>query len=288
MNKFIVIDIETANPDLLSICQVGIVFFENGRIVTKWETLVNPQDYFDPINVCVHGITPQDVEDAPLLSEVIPIIKEFFSNNTICSYGAFDKAAMMRILPTLPNQWLDIMRVARRCWSDKFAEKGYGLANVSNFLKIEQKHHHNALDDAIVAGHILNRALSESNEDLDYWLDRIKKPLHLEYDENGNILPKIKRQGNPDGPLYGEVIVFTGELSMPRQTAAEKAASVGCDVVDGVSKKVTLLVKGIQDKSRLAGKKLSNKEIKAKDLISKGHIIKIISEDDFLKMIGES
>ena len=101
-------------------------------------------------------------------------------------------------------------------------------------------------------------------------------------------MPKIKRQGNPDGPLYGEVIVFTGELSMPRQTAAEKAASVGCDVVDGVSKKVTLLVKGIQDKSRLAGKELSNKEIKAKDLISKGHMIKILSEDDFLKMIEES
>ena len=36
MNKFIVIDIETANPDLLSICQVGIVFFENGEGVTKW------------------------------------------------------------------------------------------------------------------------------------------------------------------------------------------------------------------------------------------------------------
>ena len=50
MNKFIVIDIETANPDLLSICQIGIVFFENGQVVTKWETLVNPQDYFDPIN----------------------------------------------------------------------------------------------------------------------------------------------------------------------------------------------------------------------------------------------
>ena len=288
MNKFIVIDIETANPDLLSICQVGIVFFENGQVVTKWETLVNPQDYFDPINICVHGITPQDVKDAPLLSDVVPIIKDFFSNNIICSYGAFDKAAMMRIFPTLPNQWLDIMRVARRCWSDKFAEKGYGLEKVSNFLKIEQKHHHNALDDAIVAGHILNRALTESNKDLDYWLERIKKPLHLEYDENGNILPKIKRQGNTDGPLYGEVIVFTGELSMPRQTAAEKAASVGCDVVDGVSKKVTLLVKGIQDKSRLAGKELSHKEIKAKDLISKGHMIKILSEDDFLKMIEES
>ncbi|WP_443090345.1 exonuclease domain-containing protein [Basfia succiniciproducens] len=288
MNKFVVIDIETANPDLLSICQIGIVFFENGQIVTKWETLVNPQDYFDPMNVYIHGITARDVKDAPILSDVVPIIKEFFSNNVICSYGAFDKAAMLRIFPALPNQWLDIMRVVRRCWNDKFGDKGYGLAKVSRFLKIKQENHHNALDDAIVAGHILNRALSESNEDLNYWLERIKKPLHLEYDENGNILPKIKRQGNPDGLLYGEVIVFTGELSIPRHIAAEKAASVGCDVVDGVSKKVTLLVKGIQDKSRLAGKELSNKEIKAQTLISKGYNIKILSEYDFLRLIAEN
>ena len=35
MNKFIVIDIETANNDLLSISKVGIVFFENGALVNK-------------------------------------------------------------------------------------------------------------------------------------------------------------------------------------------------------------------------------------------------------------
>ena len=288
MNKFIVIDIETANPDLLSICQVGIVFFENGEVVTKWETLVNPQDYFDPINVSIHGITARDVRDAPILSDIVPIIKEFFSTNTICSYGAFDKAAMKKIFPNLPNQWLDIMRVVRRCWSDKFAEKGYGLAKVSKHLKIKQENHHNALDDAIVAGEILNKALLESGKPLDYWLDRVEKPIHVEYDENGHILPKIKRQGDPNGPLYGEVVVFTGELSIPRQDAAKKAASVGCDVVDGISKKVTLLIKGIQDKSRLVGKELSNKEIKAQELISKGHNIRILSENDFLELVNET
>nr|DAS82940.1 MAG TPA: DNA polymerase III subunit epsilon [Caudoviricetes sp.] len=37
---------------------------------------------------------------------------------------------------------------------------------------------------------------------------------------------------------------------------------------------MTLLIKGIQDKSRLARKELSNKEIKAQELISKGYNIK--------------
>ena len=66
--------------------------------------------------------------------------------------------------------------------------------------------------------------------------------------------------------------MFIGECSI--SGVSKKATSVGCDVVDGVSKKVTLLIKGIQDKSRLARKGLSNKEIKAQELISKGYNLK--------------
>lgn len=288
MNKFIVIDIETANPDLTSICQIGIAVFENGELVDQWGTLINPNAYFDEMNIYIHGITPSMVRNSPTIKQVESKIKGYFADNVVCSYGAFDRVSLTRIFPDLQNRWLDIMRVVRRCWSDKFAEKGYGLAKVSKHLKIKQENHHNALDDAIVAGGILNKALFESGKSLDYWLDRVEKPIHVEYDENGHILPKIKRQGDPNGPLYGEVVVFTGELSIPRQDAAKKAASVGCDVVDGVSKKITLLVKGIQDKSRLAGKELSNKEIKAQELISKGHNIRILSENDFLELVNDT
>lgn len=288
MNKFIVIDIETANPDLTSICQIGIAVFENGELVDQWGTLINPNAYFDEMNIYIHGITPSMVRNSSTIKQVESKIKGYFADNVVCSYGAFDRVSLTRIFPDLQNRWLDIMRVVRRCWSDKFAEKGYGLAKVSKHLKIKQENHHNALDDAIVAGGILNKALFESGKSLDYWLDRVEKPIHVEYDENGHILPKIKRQGDPNGPLYGEVVVFTGELSIPRQDAAKKAASVGCDVVDGVSKKVTLLIKGIQDKSRLAGKELSNKEIKAQELISKGHNIRILSENDFLELVNET
>ena len=288
MNKFIVIDIETANPDLTSICQIGIAVFKKGELVDQWGTLINPNAYFDEMNIYIHGITPSMVRNSPTIKQVESKIKGYFADNVVCSYGAFDRVSLTRIFPDLQNRWLDIMRVVRRCWSDKFAEKGYGLAKVSKHLKIKQENHHNALDDAIVAGGILNKALFESGKSLDYWLDRVEKPIHVEYDENGHILPKIKRQGDPNGPLYGEVVVFTGELSIPRQDAAKKAASVGCDVVDGVSKKVTLLIKGIQDKSRLAGKELSNKEIKAQELISKGHNIRILSENDFLELVNET
>jgi len=64
---FISIDVETANADLSSICQIGVVKFVGGVIVGKWGTLVNPEDEFDPMNIYIHGITEENVKDAPIL-----------------------------------------------------------------------------------------------------------------------------------------------------------------------------------------------------------------------------
>jgi len=53
--NFSAIDIETANADKASICQIGLVTHENGVAVEEWRTYVDPEDYFDGINVAIHG-----------------------------------------------------------------------------------------------------------------------------------------------------------------------------------------------------------------------------------------
>ncbi|MBC7852420.1 MAG: hypothetical protein IAF94_03205 [Pirellulaceae bacterium] len=53
---FVTVDVETANADLASICHVGIVEFKNGEVANAWEWLVNPDDYFNDVNVSIHGI----------------------------------------------------------------------------------------------------------------------------------------------------------------------------------------------------------------------------------------
>lgn len=59
--RFISVDLETANPRMSSICQIGVVTFENGKEVDAEVRLVDPQDYFDPYNVAIHGITENQV-----------------------------------------------------------------------------------------------------------------------------------------------------------------------------------------------------------------------------------
>ena len=52
---FNVIDVETANADPSSICQVGIVRIRAGAIKEQVSFLVNPEQRFNPMNVRLHG-----------------------------------------------------------------------------------------------------------------------------------------------------------------------------------------------------------------------------------------
>ena len=97
----------------------------------------------------------------------------------------------------------------------------------------------------------------------------------------------VAQNGNPEGPLYGEVAAFTGALIIPRHEAANLAARAGCETVDGVTKHTTLLVVGDQDIRLTNGQEKSNKHRKAEELISKGKPIRILTETHFLAMVAQ-
>ena len=62
--RVVAIDVETANADMASICAVGAATFEHGRLVSEWYSLVDSDDYFDPMNVAIHGIDENAVRGA--------------------------------------------------------------------------------------------------------------------------------------------------------------------------------------------------------------------------------
>ncbi|MBS3942717.1 MAG: hypothetical protein KGZ32_00550 [Dethiobacter sp.] len=68
--NFVAIDLETANADMASICQIGLVKCENGTLSDEWKTYVDPEDYFDGINVSIHGIDESVVKGAPKFPEL--------------------------------------------------------------------------------------------------------------------------------------------------------------------------------------------------------------------------
>jgi DNA polymerase-3 subunit epsilon len=72
---------------------------------------------------------------------------------------------------------------------------------------------------------------------------------------------------------------------LSRREFSELAAHAGCEVDEGVTKHTTLVVVGVQDDARLNGKKVSNSHQKALDWIRKGKPIRIITENDFNKLL---
>jgi DNA polymerase-3 subunit epsilon len=279
---FIVIDVETANADLASICQVGIAVFANGCFRESWSSLVNPDDEFDSINVSIHGIDEDMVVDAPHWIDVHERLRSAYSNQILASHTPFDRTAVQRACQktaTTPFEcrWLDTARVVRRTWP-AFSQSGYGLANVASHLGISFKHH-DAEEDARAAGEVLLRAIHETGSSAHDWCALSLRSFSPSFASEA-------RTANPNGPLFGNVVVFTGALTMPRQEAATAASIAGCEVATSVTKHTTLLVVGDQDIRRLAGADKSTKHRKAEELIAKGQRIRIVGESDFGQLIN--
>ncbi|PRZ19580.1 exonuclease domain-containing protein [Flavobacterium granuli] len=281
--NFLAIDVETANADYSSICQIGIAEFKNGQIIDKWSVLINPEDYFDPFNVSIHGIGEKDVKNAPTFKEIYNELKKRIEGEISIHHMPFDRIAINRACETygldyLQPKWLDSAKIVRRTW-EEFAYSGYGLSNIAKHLNINFEHH-DALEDAVAAGMVVKKACEITNLSIEEWFKRVGQPIFL-YKKNSS---NIYLEGNPEGQLYGENIVFTGSLSIPRSEAGIIASKIGCKVTNSVSKTTTMLVVGFQDTTKLAGYEKSSKHRKAEELIDKGAKIRILSENDFVEI----
>ena len=287
MTSFNAIDVETANADRASICQIGIVQVRNGTLGKEWSTLVDPEDWFDPWNVSIHGIDRKAVKGAPTLPDLHAELTRWLGDEVVVSHTSFDRVALERAaakynLPPLETVWLDSARVTRRAWPDEFASRGYGLKKLAKHFGIEFEHH-DALEDAKAAAQILLKAVEASELDIEGWLRRVERPIRPRKHRSS---ATAARTGSDDGPLRGETVVFTGALNIVRREAADLAAQAGCDVEDAVGRRTTILVVGTQNAQNLNGYAKSSKHRKAEQLIGNGAGIQILSESDFLHLVG--
>ena len=292
---FVVVDVETANADLSSICQIGIASFCHGELADSWVSLVNPEDHFSAVNVSIHGIDNYQVKDAPTWGEVYQHVASRLQGSIVVSHTPFDRHALMRAcsrsnVAECECNWLDSAKVVRMAWPE-FSRSGYGLPNLAAHFGIKYTAH-DALEDARCAGLLLLRAVAETGLSPEQWLTLTSQPVYCETDHvshHAYTFPTpAKREGSPGGELYGEILVFTGTLSISRLEAADAAAAVGCRVDIGVTKHTTMLVVGDQDLQRLAGNEKSAKHLKAEQLISKGQAIRILGESEFLRVVQNS
>ena len=157
MNRFIALDVETSNSDRSSICQIGWVVFENGRIISEYSSLINPNSAFLSRNIQVHGIQPQNVVNAPAFADVHPLLLDVCEGAVVAHHGDFDwqsigHAAYLEGLDFPDCEWLNTRKASQEAWAHLPNHK---LDTLCRELGIELAHH-DALEDARACGRIVN------------------------------------------------------------------------------------------------------------------------------------
>ncbi|HEY7796851.1 MAG TPA: 3'-5' exonuclease [Microbacteriaceae bacterium] len=173
--NFTAIDFETANRSPASPCAVGMVKVREGQIVDSLSMLFKPpfpNDYFQPANINVHGITPEMVLDAPSWEEAIIELMLFAETDTLIAHNAgFDigvlRASAEAINFDLPNYGYGCsLRMSRKTYN----LDSYRLNAVAYAIGHEEFQHHDALADsdacARIVLHMANRHDVESLDDL--------------------------------------------------------------------------------------------------------------------------
>lgn len=304
MADFVAIDVETANHRPMSVCQIGVVRVRNGAVAETWSSLVNPEARFSGMNIGIHGIGPSDVEDSPVFPEIYGVLRGHLRNSVIISHTAFDQGAISGAcrrygLAADFGTWLDSAKVVRRAWPDRFARRGYGLKDVAQALDISFRHH-DAIEDARAAAEIMIRVLEESERGLDWWLERVTYGISpgqpgqrsrravpaLRTVPAPRALQRAMREAGSGSAPEGEVAVFTGTLTLPRRQIAAIARQAGCRVSGSVTGETTILVVGARRGEGRRGEMPGRKHGAALARNEAGQGIAILSEPEFLRMIG--
>lgn len=280
--RFVALDVETANSDAGSICQIGLALVDQDAEITVVDFLVDPEQPFSSFNTNLHGISAETVAGHPTFEEVFQPIRAFLARHPLVQHSTFDKRAIdgacaLYGLPAFQGTWFNSVTIARRAWPELKGNGGHGLASLKTFLGLEFDHH-DAAEDARAAAQVVLKAeqhLGQQFEDI----AQSKPQSARRYEKS------VALAGNQTGPLYGHVACFTGKLTMSRTEASTLAAGCGISVKTTVSKKVTLLVVGDQDLTTLAGHEKSSKHRRAEELIDQGHTIKILGETEFRSLI---
>lgn len=157
--NFIAFDFETANAKRNSACSLALTVVEDNQITDSFYSLINPESEFHWRNTQIHGITAQDVAQAPTFRQLWPHIAGIFYNqNLLVAHNApFDCSVLKHCLLKegleVPRfNILDTVKTSKHFYQNFPNHK---LDTLCQELNIRLDHHHNANDDALACAKIL-------------------------------------------------------------------------------------------------------------------------------------
>ena len=159
--RFVALDVETANHDRGSICQIGVACVLPDNAIQTWMTYVDPQTTHWVFSG-LHGITSDTVTGAPTFAETLPMLQQALDGHTVYQHSGFDRSAIRAACTCIgcaePEwDWQNSVTVARRAWPELKGNGGHGLASLKTHLGLSFDHH-DAGEDARAAAEVVLHA----------------------------------------------------------------------------------------------------------------------------------
>lgn len=114
MSRLVAIDFETANEQRASPCAIGLSYIEDGEVTETEAFLIRPPEMrFSRFNIAIHGITPEDVRDAPDFPELLEGLAPKLQGAALIAHNAsFDMSVLRQ---TCAFYGLDCLEAAYLC-----------------------------------------------------------------------------------------------------------------------------------------------------------------------------
>lgn len=302
--SFIFFHAENVNETQNSICHLVIIPVVDGQAESPQEFFLNPEA---PFVMVMSGITSSQVESFEPFSSQWPRIQTIFSKFDIAVSSAEGSSArslygtLTRLgINFAPITYCNAKAICRRTidavsysldyLSYKFynyciySEDPVGIAKrwcelaLRSLSDVQEENIVEFLNShKIKPGLIAQEAFTPSLCIRDY--SARKKQV---FDPSG-----VAIAAQPDNPLFGMDVVFTGKMeAMTRNDARAAVVKIGGNAPERLTKDTDFLVVGVQDLRKKKKKGLSGKMKTAEKYRAAGCPIEIIDESEFIEMLN--
>lgn len=161
IKRFVVVDTETTGNRVHrkdKIIQIGIVLIENGQIIDRFSSFVNPEIPVSSFIENFTGITDEMLKTAPIFESIAPKIRELIENAYFVAHNVpFDLSFIQEEFkrtgnPIKINKKIDTVELARILYP---SIESYRLNDMADFLGLSHDNPHRADSDAEVTSHLL-------------------------------------------------------------------------------------------------------------------------------------
>ena len=158
MQNFAAIDFETANAERTSVCAVGVVVVRGGKIVDSFYSLIQPEpNYYNYRCQLVHGLGPEDTDDAPVFPNVWAQIEPLIKGLPLVAHNkSFDESCLKAVFRCYQMDYPDY-EFHCTCQASRRQLKqlpDHRLPTVAAYCGYDLRKHHHALADAEACAHI--------------------------------------------------------------------------------------------------------------------------------------